>query len=377
MTTIVQDSYCSILKTIRSSPLNFALQETPYSIQITIRKSLRNGLNFESSSFSSPQHDSSQTSLHKLQEENSTLFSRCKSFEKDYVQLKAELEDNVLEIETKNEGIRSLESRIEILHDKLEAKEKQLILTNSKLCKVIEEERVFKKKHEAVCNEKKNLKSENEDLKSEVNNLKVALKTCRKEKKETDNRYEKKIHEYEVKIINLEDYKNLKLSEEKNLKSRNKKVEKRLKALAEKEAKVELEKNKVKKLLGSAVEEIASKKSSSMADQNSNLEQSASDCSSTLVKAGLEKKLGEFVSDYSSNTNHTTLNAVSSTSDTSCNMDLGFSTNTDPTSLDSETEDEDSVEKTELLDLLEAFADRTFKKIDDVLDNVGTKSTRF
>ena len=138
-----------------------------------------------------------------------------------------------------------------------------------------------------------------------------------------------------------------------------------------------MKKNKVKKLLGSSVEEIASKKSSSMADQNSNLEQSASDCSSTLVKAGLEKKLGEFVSEYPSNTNHTSLSAVSSTSDTSCNVDLGFSTNTDPTSLDSETEDEDSVEKTELLDLLEAFADRTFKKIDDVLDNVETKFTRF
>ena len=200
MATIIQDSYCSILKTIRSSPLNFALQETPFSILITIRKSLRKSLysdNFESSpTVPAPQQDSIQTSLHKLREENNALLYRCQNFEKGYLQLKTEFEDNVLEIETKNESIETLESRIEILHDKLEAKQNELALTNSKLFTVNEEERVLKKKHETVCNEKKNLKSDNEDLKREVNHLKVTLKTCRKEKKESDNRYEKKMHEY-------------------------------------------------------------------------------------------------------------------------------------------------------------------------------------
>jgi chromosome segregation ATPase len=199
-----------------------------------------------------------------------------------------------------------------------------------------EEEIVLEKKHEAVCSEKKNLKSENEDLKSEVNHLKVTLKTCKKEKKESDNRYEKKMHEYEGKISNLIDYKNSKLSKEKDLKSKNKKVEKKLKALVEKEAKVELEKRKVERLLGSLVHEIASKKTPSTTDLSSNLEQSGSvqespkpksnqslppdqpstlsgsrapsspctektpnayESSSKLVKAGLQKKLGELKSD--------------------------------------------------------------------------------
>ena len=47
------------------------------------------------------------------------------------------------------------------------------------------------------------------------------------------------------------------------------------------------------------------------------------------------------------------------------NMDLVSSTSADPNSLDSENQDECSLEKTELLDLLEAFFERTEKKIDD------------
>jgi hypothetical protein len=54
----------------------------------------------------------------------------------------------------------------------------------------------------------------------------------------------------------------------------------------------------------------------------------------------------------------------------STDMDLVSSTSTDPTnadltSLDSENQEERSLEKTELLGLLEAFSERTFKKLDD------------
>ena len=221
------------------------------------------------------------------------------------------------------------------------------------------------------------------------------------------------MHEYEGKISNLIDYKNSKLSEEKDLKSKNKKVEKKLKALVEKEAKVELEKRKVERLLGSSVHEIASNKTSSTTDLNSNLGQSGSvqesakpksnqsippdqpstpsgsrapsspctektpnayESSSKLVKAGLEKKLGEVESDCldqttmvsctldSTNTNNTSLNPVSSPLD-STNMDPVFNTNADPTS--SANQDECSLEQTELLGLLEAFCERTEKKFDD------------
>jgi hypothetical protein len=53
----------------------------------------------------------------------------------------------------------------------------------------------------------------------------------------------------------------------------------------------------------------------------------------------------------------------------STDMDLVSSTSTDPTnadltSLDSENQEECILEKTELLGLLEAFSDRTFKKLD-------------
>ena len=111
----------------------------------------------------------------------------------------------------------------------------------------VAEKRSIQTKHEQTCAESKKIKRENEELKKDVNSLNVALKSAKKETKETHFEFVKKVKEMEGKIETLQEYKLAKASEEKELKSKSKKVDKKLKLLGEKEAKINLELIKLKR----------------------------------------------------------------------------------------------------------------------------------
>ena len=94
----VESSCEFLLHSVRSSNLNFICQETPYSIFLTVRKSLQK-------SFS--------------QEIQDTPSLKTTPTEDAFEQLKRDLEEAVTENESKQETIDSLEKTVEILREKL------------------------------------------------------------------------------------------------------------------------------------------------------------------------------------------------------------------------------------------------------------------
>ena len=72
-------------------------------------------------------------------------------------------------------------------------------IIESKVKDFVEENRKLQIKHELLCADNKNLKSERDDLKKDLNSSSVALKSLGKENKEIKNKPEKQLHHLEVK----------------------------------------------------------------------------------------------------------------------------------------------------------------------------------
>ena len=98
-------------------------------------------------------------------------------------------------------------------------------------------------KHEKVCADNKIIKAENEDLKKDVNSFNVALKTSKKENKDSSHRLERKIEQLEDNLKKLHEFQINKEFEEKDLKNKAKKIDKKLKLIQEREAKIVIDKN--------------------------------------------------------------------------------------------------------------------------------------
>ena len=94
-----------------------------------------------------------------------------------------------------------------------------------------------------------------EVLSKDVRSANVALKSTKKETKETNYKMEKTIAEMESKLKDLEEFKSQKLSEEKELKNKIKKADKKLKNIQEREAKHELVKVKVNREIAVKVDD--------------------------------------------------------------------------------------------------------------------------
>ena len=211
--SFIHNSYNSVLDNLRSSHLNFGISETPFSIYITIRKSLKK------SSFTK---FSSQVPSKLVQDVPvSKIKSRCKFLEDANEALKIDLDYAVTENEAHVKTICDLETKVENLVQKLTETEKQFGTKVAEAVKAtVAERRSIQIKHEQICVESKNIKSENEELKKDVNSLNVALKSAKKETKETHFKLEKKVKEMEGKIETLQEYKLAKASDEKELKSK-------------------------------------------------------------------------------------------------------------------------------------------------------------
>ena len=111
----IQESCDSVLKCISESGLNYVIQATPYSVYITMRKSLtntcRNKVNLVGPKVS--QNDCIAST--KRDQDLETFQKRCKFLENSNENLKDKFEDSVKELESSLEYIKNLENKVETL----------------------------------------------------------------------------------------------------------------------------------------------------------------------------------------------------------------------------------------------------------------------
>ena len=140
----IENSCETIVKKVRSTRLNYGIHETPHSIYFTIRKSLNKSSKISEASIqlsTSPQ----------FSEESAHYTSELRKLNEANNNLKHLYEDAVLELEKKSDYIKTLEDKVEILHEKLTQTTEET--TTNKLRAFEEEKRLLQVKHEKVCAE--------------------------------------------------------------------------------------------------------------------------------------------------------------------------------------------------------------------------------
>ena len=195
-----------ILWLVKHSNLNFNAQETPFSLNICLKKCFINKW---------PSRD--QTGHFSEQAQK--------------VETEKDVKINIFE-----KTVKDLNEEIATLKTKLEDDEKFKVTSEN------EEKRLLQIKHEKVCAENKALKNDNEAFRKDLNIANVALKTSKKESRDTSHRLDKKIEKLEENIQSLNEYKIVKESEEKDFRAKTKKADKKQKQIQEREAKLRLEK---------------------------------------------------------------------------------------------------------------------------------------
>ena len=234
MAVKIENSYGTILNSVRSSGLHFCLQETPFSCYITVRKSLINPNNV-----SDPEPPNS-TNL-KTHPELEQLRSRNIFLENSNLNIQKSFQDALEESEERGIAIDKFESEIKALKEELHkvvTEDKKVV--EDRLKTITSEKKVLQTKNENVCTEIRTLKAEKSDLKKELNASNVALKGRDKEIKENNLKFKKQLEKVELKINTLEEYKIKKTAEERELKVKLKKADKKLKSVFDREAKLNL-----------------------------------------------------------------------------------------------------------------------------------------
>lgn len=233
LATNIQRSCEFIINNVRMSGLNFSLQETPFSVYFTIRKSLSKVTKIPFHMDSRYQPVNPDTSAADLD----TLRLKLQNSDEVIDTLKKKYNDKVKEHEITCENLSNLHTHNEYLHDHIDH------IVTEKVKAINEEKRSLQIKHEQICSNFKALKIENSDLVKEVNQLKVALKSSAKEFKDDAHKNAKKVDALETKVKDLSEYKRAKAAEERELKVKVKKVNKKLKDIKEKEAAFKIEKS--------------------------------------------------------------------------------------------------------------------------------------
>ena len=244
----IQNKCDSVLRCISDSSLNYVIQSTPYSIYITIRKSLSKcNPNLDNKSLQSAQNDSFQSgkSDHQLQ----ALQKRNTFLEDANETLRGDLENSVMENETSIQKIDLLERQNVTLAAKLNKE-------NSENEIVVKQFQQFKDALKVLEFKHADIRTEKADLEEERKNLKVALKISQRETKETSYKLEKKVVALEEKLKALEEITALHAAEGKELKNKTKKVNKKLKSIEEREAKFKVDKLTFQKVQANSEQEI-------------------------------------------------------------------------------------------------------------------------
>ena len=102
----IKMSYDSVIECVRASSLNFSCQETPYSFYITLRKSFRKA-----------SHGHQLHSFPPQQAPQAEQHAQADILKHAYDSIKYDLEDALLENESKDEVIASLNMKLEAIDE--------------------------------------------------------------------------------------------------------------------------------------------------------------------------------------------------------------------------------------------------------------------
>ena len=195
-----------VLWLVKNSNLNFQLKETPYSLNLSIKKRFttlwnQNSVSFQDFSTESnapifPQQD--QTSQQFQQHQSSQV-----ELQKHIESLKAELEEALTEKDETQKDMIQLDK----VHKKLQREHKEM-----------------QSKHEQLCFNFKKLKLENESSLQERNRLSVALEASKQANASKQQDVEKEINFYKAELKKLNEFKILKLEESRKVKKKEKKL---------------------------------------------------------------------------------------------------------------------------------------------------------
>ena len=202
---LAAQAFDNILNGIQRSNLNFQLQVSPFSAQISLKKSL---IKDRSGSFILP-----SPPLQVAASSSSSLISPVNNDLANLVARNISLENELL-IQKKN--------AVNADNDRKEAIEK-LSCMEKRLDALKQENKTLVAKLENKSVEIKLMKSNIEDLNKEKNSLNVALKSLKQDIKAQSKISEKKISDYEKKIHDLNEFRVRKLNEERQEKIRKKK----------------------------------------------------------------------------------------------------------------------------------------------------------
>ena len=212
--TVIIDELCeNIIREVCKSNLDFQINQTPYSLYFSIRKKFVKGHKPNSA-----ENDKStgKETLDNIKKEYSKLYDFYQASLTTETFLKAEI------LRLNKESEKKIEETLHV--------EKQ---SNTKVQREID---VLKSNYDKKCCDIKALKDEIDTLKKDKNATSVALKRVKKEESETIKTHEKKIKNYEAKIVELVEFKDKKLAEERELKLKQRKeLKKMLKQNADKE----------------------------------------------------------------------------------------------------------------------------------------------
>ena len=198
-----QQSFELVLQTLRNSHLNFCIQETPFSVFLTIRKSYTKNQMFGpqvATLETSEKIKELETEIETLWNETNNLKARNSFLENSNIVIERNFEEEVLNGE-------HLKSELETVKTKYNTSETILEKTDLSLKNSQNERNLLGTKHEKICAEVKILKSEIKDLEKDKNNLSIALKTAKKENKENKNEHEKIRKKQEATITELFEFK--------------------------------------------------------------------------------------------------------------------------------------------------------------------------
>ena len=190
-----------VLWLIKNSGLNFQVKETPFSLDINLKKNFFKVWNQTSANPVFNRY-TQQTSQHVKSEKHS--------------QQQTEVSDLLIKVETLNANLdEALKEKNDALEDLLQTDQ-----ARRKLCK---ENKELIKRQEQVCYEVKLLKVEKDTLVKENNSLSVALKSGKKDLEQNVKSFEKERDSYEAELQNLIAFKKEKVEEQKQKKKAEKK----------------------------------------------------------------------------------------------------------------------------------------------------------
>ena len=231
-----------ILQNVRSCGLNYNCQETPFSIYITLRKSLVTYKSTLAPPEVKPDPELYSQSPDKcdFNHKYEKLAESYNSLQKAYDTLKDDFEDAVNECEHKNKIIFEQNQRMQSFE--------------SKITNLESDTKTVEANKEAFKKENKKLKLEILEKENDAKETRKQIKIVKKEKQDLANKYKRQIVKLDSKVENLLKYKAAKAVEEKTDKEGLKKLSKRIKMAEDEKAKIVIENTKLFRQLNKSTE---------------------------------------------------------------------------------------------------------------------------